>query len=184
MTKDGQTQQNVTHPTLAEEVADHNVFKLGRNEGKTVRVGSTRLTWKTRGENTGYQFAVYEMSLDPNNGIPLHKHAYPEFFYVLEGQVDFGRMGADGRQEWLQVTAGESVTVPINAPHAFHNRTDRPARFLEVSVHYHEILFDKAAIEIGIDDPLPTEFDPAELARFSEVAAELQGFWVELDKDD
>ncbi len=178
---DEQAKQTVKHPTLAEEIAEHNVFKLGRQEGKTVRVGDTRLTWKTRGENTGYQFAVYEMTLDPDAGIPLHKHPYPEFFYVLEGRVDFGRLGADGAQEWLQATAGESVTVPSNAPHAFQNRTGQAARFLEVSTHYHEVVFDKAATEIGIDDPLPAP-DPAELARFSEAAAQVQGFWVELEE--
>lgn len=177
---DEQAKQPVKHPTLAEEIAGHNVFKLGRQEGKTVRVGDTRLTWKTRGENTGYQFAVYEMTLDPSTGVPLHKHPYPEFFYVLEGRVDFGRLSAGGVQEWIQAAAGESVTVPSNAPHAFFNHTERPARFLDVSTHYHEIVFDKAGVEVGIDDPLPTQLDPAELARFSEVAAQLQGFWVEL----
>lgn len=182
--EDGQPEQTVKHPTIAEELSDHNVFKLDREEGKTVRVGDTRLTWKTRGENTGFQFAVYEMNLDPDSGIPLHKHPYAEFFYVLEGRIDFGRLGSDGALEWIQATAGESVTAPINAPHAFRNNTDLPARFLDVSVHYHEILFDEAATEMGIDDPMPTDPDPAELARFSEIAARYQGYWVELGAND
>ena len=83
--EDGQAEQTMKHPTIAEELSGHNVFKLGREEGKTVRVGNTRFTWKTRGENTGYQFAVYEMNLDPKLGQPLHKQPYAEFFYVLEG---------------------------------------------------------------------------------------------------
>ena len=111
-------------------------------------------------------------------------HPYAEFFYVLEGRVDFGRLGADGGLEWIQAAAGESVTVPINAPHAFHNKTDRPSRFLNVSVHYHEILFDEAGTEMGIDDPMPAEPDPAEMARFGEIAARLQGYWVELGAND
>ena len=182
--EDGQPKQTVKHPTTAEELSGHNVFKLGREEGKTVRVGDTRLTWKTRGENTGFQFAVFEMNLNPDVGVPLHKHPYAEFFYVIEGRVDFGRLGADGGLEWIQANAGESVTAPINAPHAYHNHTDRPSRSLSVSVHYHEIIFDEAATEMGIDDPMPAEPDPAELARFTEVAARFQGYWVELGEND
>lgn len=182
--EDGQAEQTMKHPTIAEEVSGHNVFKLGRGEGKTVRVGNTRFTWKTRGENTGYQFAVFEMDLDPNVGIPLHKHPYAEFFYVLDGRVDFGRLGADGSLEWIQAAAGESVTAPINAPHAYHNKTSRSSRFLSVSVHYHEILFDEAGTEMDIDEPMPAEPDPAEMARFSEIAARMQGYWVELGAND
>ena len=183
--EDGKAEQTVKHPTIEEEVSGHNVFKLGREEGKTVRVGNTRFTWKTRGENTGYQFAVYAMNLDPDRGQPLHKHPDAEFFYVLEGRMDFGRLGADGGGlEWIQAAAGESVTAPINAPHAFHNGTDRASRFLSVSVHYHEILLDEAGTEVGIDDPMPAEPDPAEMARFAEAAARTQGYWVELEAND
>ena len=171
--------QGVRQPTSEEEISGHNVFKLGREEGKTMRVGNTRFTWKARGENTGYQFSIHQMNLDPGVGIPLHRHPYAEFFQVLEGQVDFGRLRADGAQEWLQADAGESVTAPPNAPHSFFNGTDRPARYLSVSVYYHEVLFDEAGIEVGIDDPMPAAPDPAELARFTEIAARHQGYWVE-----
>lgn len=169
------------HPTIVEEIAGHNVFKVGRKEGKTVRIGNVRFTWRTRGENTGYQFAVYEMSLEPGVGIPLHKHPYAEFFYVLEGQIDFGRLRADGGQEWIRALAGESVTAPVNAPHAFHNKTDQPARFLSMSVYYHEMVLDETSIEIGIDDPMPANPDPAEFMRFVEVATRYQGYNVELE---
>ena len=180
----GQAEQTVKHPIIAEELSGHNVFKLGHGEGKTVRVDDTRFIWKTRGENTGCQFAVYEMDLDPDFSLPPHKHPYAEFFYVIGGRVDFGLLGADGGPEWIQAAAGESVTAPINAPHAFRNGTAGPSRFLNVSVHYHEILFDEAGTEMSPDDPMPAEPDPAKMARFNEISARLQGYGVELGAYD
>ena len=39
--------------------------KLGPKEGRTIEVGGARLTWKARGEDTGYTNSIYEMDL-PN----------------------------------------------------------------------------------------------------------------------
>lgn len=102
---------------------------------------------------------------------------------MLEGQVSFGRLGTDGKQELLPCTVGESVTIPANAPHAFYNQTDKPVRFLSTSVYYHEAIFNEVAIEVGPDDPMPTELDMAEMTRFAEVAARYQGYNVELEAD-
>jgi hypothetical protein len=54
------------------------------------------------------------------------------------------------------------VIAPINALHAFYNRTDKLTRFISSSVYYHEVLFNAYAPTVNIDDPLPPEKEPIE----------------------
>ncbi|RZU41642.1 cupin domain-containing protein [Edaphobacter modestus] len=140
------------------------VRKLGHREGKTVQIGNARLTWKATGEDTGYTTSLYEMDLLPENGIPLHSHPYSEVFYVLQGRTDFVTVNDQGEEEWVRCAAGETVIVPINRLHAFHNRTEKPSRFLSFSVYYHQVLFDRLAQEVDVDSPqtVTTGADPQE----------------------
>jgi quercetin dioxygenase-like cupin family protein len=89
-------------PTLA----DHNVRKIYRNEGELMDVLGLRMTWKIKAKDTGYAFSVYEAELAPGQSIPLHTHPYPEFFHVLDGSLDFERIGSDlalGTQKTIRI---------------------------------------------------------------------------------
>ena len=165
-------------PTLMEEIAGHNVIKLGRREGPTIQIADLRLTWKAQGQDTGYHFAVYEMTLAPDVGIPLHKHPYAEFFYVLDGQIDFARLSGKGEVEWVTGKSGESVTAPANAPHTFHNHTAQPATFLSVSNHYHEVMLNSGGTAVKIDDPQPTDIRPEVFEKFAAASARTQVYVV------
>jgi len=46
-------------------------------------------------------------------------------FTILEGEIEFTFRGVNS-----VVRAGETVNIPANAPHAFRNRSERPARLL------------------------------------------------------
>ncbi len=59
----------------------------------------------------------------PGFGPPLHRHPEAEIFRVLEGRYLYE---VDGRR--FQVGAGDVVSIPGGAAHAFVNVTDRPAR--------------------------------------------------------
>ena len=168
------------HTTRWEELTDHNVQKLGTEEGDITQIGTLRLTWKARGEKTGFQFGVYESELPPGAGIPLHKHPFAEFFYVLEGSINFGRLNAGGALEWLGCNAGESILAPANAPHTVQNQSDRPARFLEVANFHHEFILTNGGRFVQKDDPLPAQLNPEDLERFSDVARRYQGYSVDL----
>ena len=72
-------------PTPLEEVIHHNVIKNKKTGGPTLDIGPMQLLWRALGANTGYTFSIYEMTVVPGMGIPLHKHPFAEFFYVLEG---------------------------------------------------------------------------------------------------
>jgi quercetin dioxygenase-like cupin family protein len=167
-----------------EELIDHNVQKLGAEEGDITQIGTLRLTWKARGEKTGFQFGIYEMELPPGAAIPPHKHPFAEFFYVLEGHINFGRLNTQGVMEWLTCCAGESVLAPANAPHTTRNQSDRPARFLSVANFHHEFILSNGGRFVQKDDPLPEHPNPEDFQRFDELARRYQGYWVELKSGD
>jgi quercetin dioxygenase-like cupin family protein len=142
--------------------ASNGVKNLGPKEGRTVQVGNARLTWKATGADTGYATSLYEMDLAPGTGIPVHSHPYAEVFYVITGHTDFLRIDEHGQEEWVRCGPGDTLVAPINALHAFHNRTDKPSRFISSSVYYHEAVFDLYAQTVDVNDPLPPRREPTE----------------------
>jgi quercetin dioxygenase-like cupin family protein len=142
--------------------ASNGVKKLGPKEGRTKQVGDVRLTWKARGEDTGYAISFYEMDLLPGKGIPIHSHPYAEVFYVVMGYTDFLRVDEQGQEEWVRCGPGDTLVAPMNALHAFHNRTDKPSRFISSSVYYHEVFFETYAPTVDVDDPVPPKKEPTE----------------------
>ena len=73
-------------PTGWEELTDHNVQKLGTEEGDITQIGTLRLTWKARGEKIGFQFGVYESELPPSAGIPSSQASIRRILLRIGGQ--------------------------------------------------------------------------------------------------
>jgi quercetin dioxygenase-like cupin family protein len=142
--------------------ASYGVKKLGPKEGRTIEVGGTRLTWKARGADTGYANSIYETDLPPGKGIPMHSHPYAEVFYVIMGHTDFLRINEQGREEWVRCGPGDTLIAPANALHAFHNRTDKPTRFLSSSGYYHEAALERYGQVVDINAPFPPDKEPTE----------------------
>ncbi len=151
--------------TYLEETAGHNVLKTEVNEGPTLQIGEWQLNWKAQGADTGYSFSIYETTLAAGNGLPLHKHPYPEFFYLLEGKLDFGWWNDAGVAEWMTCGAGTSVLAPPNAPHTFFNKSGGPARFLGVSTYNHEVMLKDAVHPGGKMDYLPAQLTPEDFEK-------------------
>jgi quercetin dioxygenase-like cupin family protein len=80
---------------------------------------------------TGPGFALVEHPLAPGAlGSPMHSHSHEdEYSYVLEGEV-----GVQVGDDVFYATAGDVVFKPRNVPHAFWNRTDEPARLIDLIV--------------------------------------------------
>ncbi|MDA0179777.1 cupin domain-containing protein [Solirubrobacter phytolaccae] len=82
------------------------------------------------GEQTAGRFALIDMLIPVGAGPPPHRHDFEECFHVLEGAVEVTlRDGPPVRLE-----AGGTVNIPANAPHAFRNGGDVPARMLCTAV--------------------------------------------------
>ena len=87
-----------------------------------------RIKIHTSSEQTGGTFSLAEAIAEPGNGVPMHvHHNEDEHFIVLEGtfQVAVG----DKR---LDLSAGETITVPRGVPHAWCNASKAPVRVLAV----------------------------------------------------
>ena len=76
---------------------------------------------------SGESLVVMETKNAPGFGTPLHRHRETEVFRVLEGRYLFE---VDGEQ--FEASAGDLVSVPGGAAHAFVNLTAKPARQLVV----------------------------------------------------
>ncbi len=81
------------------------------------------------GETEG-SFDLVEVFAMPGGGPPPHRHAFAEWFHVVEGAVQFLEPGDGGLRKTALVQTGETYMVPPWAPHATHNDTDAPARFM------------------------------------------------------
>jgi quercetin dioxygenase-like cupin family protein len=87
-------------------------------------VGGT-YTILVSGEQTGERYCLIDMLVPPGGGPPAHRHDFEEMFTILDGEIEFSFRGEPHR-----ASAGSTVNIPANAPHAFKNQSDRPARLL------------------------------------------------------
>jgi hypothetical protein len=92
------------------------------------------------------------MLIPPGGGPPPHRHDFEECFRILEGSLEVHvRDLAPVRLE-----AGAVANNPANAPHAFRNPGDVPARLLCTVAPSG---LEKYFAEFG--DPVPTRTSPA-----------------------
>ncbi len=70
------------------------------------------------GSQTDGQFALGELSATAGYGPPPHVHPFHEFFYVTEGEIEFG-IGDNGVWTTAVKGPGTLVFVPSMAPHCF-----------------------------------------------------------------
>src|ERR1700729_453296 len=83
------------------------------------------LTVRLAPEVSGGAMTVMETVNAPGFGPPLHRHHETEVFRVLEGRYLYE---VDGRR--FYASAGDLVSVPGGAAHAFTNVSDLPSRQL------------------------------------------------------
>jgi mannose-6-phosphate isomerase-like protein (cupin superfamily) len=80
--------------------------------------------------STGGAYCAFEQLLAPGQGVPLHVHSRDdEVYYILEGRL---RMQCGHRLFTAEV--GAMAFIPRGIPHAFHNATDTPTRFLNLFI--------------------------------------------------
>ncbi|MHA3701906.1 cupin domain-containing protein [Jatrophihabitans sp. YIM 134969] len=87
-------------------------------------VGDT-YTIVVSGADTDGRYTAIDMHVPAGGGPPPHRHDFEEMFLVLEGEVEVTFRG-----ETRTARQGETINVPSNAPHAFRNASDRPARLM------------------------------------------------------
>ena len=95
-----------------------------RNVPHVGLVGDT-YTILLSGKDTAGRYCLIDMFVPPGGGPPPHRHDFEETFTLLEGQLDFIFRG-----DRKVAQAGDTVHIPANSPHQFHNSSSQPARML------------------------------------------------------
>jgi mannose-6-phosphate isomerase-like protein (cupin superfamily) len=119
-------------------------------EGRHIGIVGDTYTILISGKDTAGRFCLIDMFVPPGGGPPPHRHDFEETFSLLEGELELVFRGA---KQKLKV--GETVNVPANAPHQFHNSSNRPARMLCVCAPAGQ---DEFFLELGI--PVATRTTP------------------------
>lgn len=142
--------------TLAQPDRDQTLPHIGL-------VGDT-YTITVTGEETNGRFCVIDMHIPPGGGPPPHRHDFEETFILLEGE-----MAATFRGQTLTVRAGETLHIPANAPHQFHNASAAPIRLLCVcSPAGQEQFFVEVGVPVATRTTPPPKLDEKEQAAFIE----------------
>jgi uncharacterized cupin superfamily protein len=109
------------------------------------------------------------MHIPPGGGPPPHRHDFEESFAVLEGEIQATFRGVKS-----VVRAGETIHVPANAPHQFHNSSRQPARLLCIcSPAGQEDFFAEVGVRVAGRTTPPPKLDPAAQAAFKAKAEAL-----------
>jgi quercetin dioxygenase-like cupin family protein len=121
------------------------------------------------GKDTAGRFTLIDMHVPPGGGPPPHRHDFEETFILLEGELQ-----ATFRGEKRTVRAGETVHIPANAPHQFHNASPGPVRMLCIcSPAGQEEFFKELGTPVATRTTPPPRVDAAQEAAFIKKAIEL-----------
>ncbi len=149
------------HLTLARPNQDQTLPHIGL-------VGDT-YTILLSGKDTAGQYCLIDMHIPPGGGPPPHRHDFEETFSLLEGELE-----ATFRGEKSTVRAGETVHIPANAPHQFHNASDKPVRLLcTCSPAGQENFFLEVGVPVATRTTPPPKLDAAAQAAFKAKSAAL-----------
>jgi quercetin dioxygenase-like cupin family protein len=142
-------------------------------------VGDT-YTVTVTGEATGGRFCVIDMHIPPGGGPPPHRHDFEETFILLQGEVE-----ATFRGTKQTVRAGETLHIPANAPHQFHNASSGDVRLICVcSPAGQEKFFAEVGVPVATSTTTPPALTMDEQAAFRKKAEALAlQYRTELLKD-
>jgi quercetin dioxygenase-like cupin family protein len=140
----------------------------GSNAQHLGVVGDT-YTILLSGTDTAGRFTLVDMQVPPGGGPPSHRHDFEETFILLDGELQ-----ATFRGEKRIVQAGETVHIPANAPHQFHNASLKSVRMLCICPPAgQEEFFKELGTPVATRTTPPPKLDAAQEAAFIKKAIEL-----------
>jgi quercetin dioxygenase-like cupin family protein len=121
------------------------------------------------GKDTAGRFTLIDMHVPSGGGPPAHRHDFEETFILLDGELQ-----ATFRGEKRIVRAGETIHIPANAPHQFHNTSSAPVRMLCIcSPAGQEKFFREMGTVVATRTTSPPKVDAAQEAAFIRKVVEL-----------
>lgn len=137
--------------------------------GRHIGLAGDTYTILLGGAETAGRFCLIDMHVPPGGGPAPHRHDFEETFILLEGEME-----ANFRGEKRTVKAGETVNIPANAPHQFHNSSNKPVRMLCICAPAGQ---EEFFLQMGVPVDGPTTAPPPptkeSMEAFQKKAAEL-----------
>ena len=114
------------------------------------------------GKDTNGRFCVIDMHVPPGGGPPAHRHEFEETFILLDGEM---QITFRGQKSTLR--AGDTVNVPSNAPHQFHNASSNPVRMICIcSPAGNDEFFREVGVPVATRTTPPSRLDGMQMAEF------------------
>jgi quercetin dioxygenase-like cupin family protein len=146
-----------------------------RAEEQTFIVFGVLLQFLSTPEQINDQISVMRGTVPSGVVIPLHSHADPEIFYVLNGSLEVFQ--AEGPSEgWQTINAGEVVSIPGNVRHALRNTSPSPMTSITVSKQELYSFFRELARPFDPNRP-PAPPSPEEIQQLISVAEKYE-YWL------
>ena len=146
-----------------------------RAEEQTFIVLGVLLQFLSTPEQINDQISVMRGTVPSGVVIPLHSHADPEIFYVLNGSLEVFQ--AEGPSAgWQTANAAEVVSIPGNVRHALRNTSPSPITSITVSKQELYSFFRELARPFDPNRP-PAPLTPEEMQELFRVAAKY-GYWL------
>lgn len=142
--------------TRARPDEDHSLPHIGL-------VGDT-YTILLSGKATAGRYCLIDMHIPPGGGPPPHRHDFEETFTLQEEEMEATFRGVKST-----VKAGETVHIPANAPHQFHNVSAQSVRLLCLcSPAGQKEFFREVGVRVATRTTPPPALDEAAQAEFRE----------------
>ena len=138
-------------------------------------VVGTRLQFVSTPEQNGSNISVMRAGLPARAVVPIHSHAEPEIFYVIEGTMEVYQNDCTS-SGWQTAGPGDVVTIAGGVRHALRNPTSDRVTTVLVSEERLQRFFQELAdpLEPATFPPAPT---PEVMQRLLEVSASYQ-YWI------
>lgn len=121
------------------------------------------------GSDTNGRYCLIDMFIPSGGGPAPHRHEFEESFTILQGEIE-----ATFRGRKSLVRAGETLSIPANAPHSFKNASNKPARLLCICAPAgQEIFFAEVGVKVATRTTPPPKASKEEQALFMKKAEEL-----------
>jgi quercetin dioxygenase-like cupin family protein len=99
--------------------------KMNPTTGVRLDLFGPTVEFLTSPQEASIDFCVLKGVIPPGVSVPLHSHPDTEDFYVISGEVQALRQGAQG-YEWIEAKAGDYLHVPSGTRHAWRNVSSEP----------------------------------------------------------
>jgi quercetin dioxygenase-like cupin family protein len=142
---------------------------------QTFNLFGVLLNFLVTPNETGHQVSLFKGTLPPKVVIPLHSHAEPEVFYVLEGSLEVYR--ESGQSQGRSTTQpGGVLAIPGKVKHALRNISSTPTTVILVTQDELYNFFRSLAkpFEAG---QMPAPPSPEDMLQLSAAAAKYR-YWM------